>query len=115
MKSSIKTLITIAALLFTIPATLCAGEAPVIGNLRVTQSPPEVVKLEEIAERGTAAQLRAFLKKNRKFTKIELNGAYTRAMFNQNDDVRSVLIKAGADARAGGFMGEDEEQSGQGN
>lgn len=109
---SIKTLIVIAALLLPLPAALHAAEAPVIGNLRVTQSPPEVDKLGEIAEKGTAAQLKAFLKKNRKFTELELNGAYTRAMFNQNDGVREVLIKAGADPRAGGFMEEDVDQSG---
>lgn len=109
---SIKTLVAIMALLLPLPAALYAAETPVIGNLRVTQSPPEVDKLEEIAEKGTAAQLRAFLKKNRRFTELELNGAYTRAMFNQNDGVREALIEAGADPGAGGFMEEDEDQSG---
>lgn len=108
----IKILIAITALLLPMAATLHAADAPVIGNLRVTQSPPEIIKLEEIAEKGTAAQLKTFLKKNRKFTKLELNSAYTKAMFNQNDRVRDVLIKAGADPRAGGFMEEDVDQSG---
>ena len=112
---SIKTLILIAAFLFTLPVASSAADAPAIGNLRVSQAPAEVDKLCELAEKGTAAQLRSFLKKNRKFSEIELNDAYARSMTNQNDGVREVLIKAGADPKAGGFMEEDEEQSGQNN
>lgn len=107
-----RALIILAALLLPLPGALYAAEAPVIGKMRVTQSPPEVDKLEEIAENGTAQQLRAFLKKNRKFTVPELNAAYARAMVNQNDGVREVLVKAGADHRAGAFMEEDIDQSG---
>lgn len=110
--SYIKSLFVIAALLLPLPSTLYAAEAPVIGDLRATQASPDVSRLQEIAAKGTAAQLKAFLKKSRKFTKVELNGALASTMGNQNDGVREVLIKAGADPRAAGFMEEDVDQSG---
>lgn len=107
------TSIVVSALLLALPAALLAAEAPVIGNLRAEPQPPEIAKLEDIAENGTAAQLRAFLKKSRKFTEAELNGAYTRAIVNQNDGVREELIKAGADPKVGELLQEEAEQGWQ--